>query len=117
MPHHYEFYYFIANRTRGPNGVLFDYSGGVELGVGAASGKGGEGGEGGEGGGKGEREEEDEGGRRLREDPTLTKVVDRRWYERNKHIYPASVWTEFDPNADYRNVVKRDLGGNAFFFG
>ena len=32
------------------------------------------------------------------EDPTMTKVVDRRWYERNKHIFPASMWETFDPN-------------------
>ena len=29
------------------------------------------------------------------------KVVERRWYERNKHIFPASRWEVFDPNADY----------------
>lgn len=50
------------------------------------------------------------------DDPTFTKVVDRRWYERNKHIFPASVWQEFDPDKDYQNAVKRDVGGNAFFF-
>jgi protein FAM50 len=50
------------------------------------------------------------------DDPTFTKVVDRRWYERNKHIYPASVWQEFEPEKDYQNEIKRDLGGNAFFF-
>jgi protein FAM50 len=50
------------------------------------------------------------------DDPTNTKVVDRRWYERNKHIFPASVWQEFDPEKDYQNEVKRDAGGNAFFF-
>jgi protein FAM50 len=50
------------------------------------------------------------------DDPTFTKVVDRRWYERNKHIYPASVWQDFDPEKDYQNEVKRDAGGNAFFF-
>jgi protein FAM50 len=49
-------------------------------------------------------------------DPTFTKVVDRRWYERNKHIFPASTWQDFDPEMDYQNVVKRDKGGNAFFF-
>ncbi len=52
----------------------------------------------------------------LNDDPTFTKVVDRRWYERNKHIFPASVWQEFDPEKDYQKEVKRDLGGNAFFF-
>jgi protein FAM50 len=50
------------------------------------------------------------------DDPTFTKVVDRRWYERNKHIYPASVWQDFDPEKDYQNEIRRDPGGNAFFF-
>ncbi len=49
-------------------------------------------------------------------DPNLTKVVDRRWYERNKHIFPASVWEEFDPGKDYSRGVKKDAEGNAFFF-
>lgn len=30
------------------------------------------------------------------------KVVERRWYERNKHIFPASRWEVYDP------AVKRD---------
>jgi len=30
------------------------------------------------------------------------KVVERRWYERNKHIFPASRWEVYDP------TVKRD---------
>jgi len=51
-----------------------------------------------------------------RDDPTMTKVVDCRWYEPNKHIFPTRVWTEFDPNADYSNMVRRDMGGYAFFF-
>lgn len=50
------------------------------------------------------------------EDPAFTKVVDRRWYERNKHIYPASMWQEFDPEKDYTSEVRRDTGGNTFFF-
>jgi len=50
------------------------------------------------------------------DDPTFTKVVDRRWYQRNKHIYPASVWQEFDPEKDYSKEIRRDPGGNAFFF-
>jgi protein FAM50 len=49
-------------------------------------------------------------------DPTFTKVVDRRWYERNKHIYPASIWQDFDPEKDYQTEVKRDAGGNVMFF-
>jgi protein FAM50 len=50
------------------------------------------------------------------DDPNLTKVVDRRWYERNKHIFPASVWEEFDPTKDYSKGMRRDAEGNAFFF-
>ncbi|RPB14622.1 XAP5-domain-containing protein [Morchella conica CCBAS932] len=97
IPHHYEFYYFIVNRTQGPNGTLFDYPSPLDP-----------------PNPNGEPTTTTQGGK---EDPTMTKVVDRRWYERNKHIFPASVWTEFDPNTDYRNMVRRDQGGNAFFFG
>jgi protein FAM50 len=50
------------------------------------------------------------------DDPTLTKVVDRRWFEKNKHIYPASMWQEFDPEKDYATEVRKDAGGNTFFF-
>lgn len=50
------------------------------------------------------------------DDPTWTRVVDRRWYERNKHIYPASMWQDFDPEKDYQNEVRRDPGGNTFFY-
>lgn len=50
------------------------------------------------------------------DDPNLTKVVDRRWYEKNKHIYPASSWHNFDPEKDYSKEVRRDTGGNAYFF-
>ncbi|KAK4184677.1 XAP5, circadian clock regulator-domain-containing protein [Podospora australis] len=113
IPHHYDFYYFIMNKTTGPGGkLLFDYSaeapreqpqstattGGVSRpGAGPV-------------------------GPSLRtlegssDDPTYTKVVDRRWYQRNKHIYPASVWQEFDPDKDYTAEIQRDPGGNAFFF-
>jgi protein FAM50 len=50
------------------------------------------------------------------DDAAFTKVVDRRWYERNKHVYPASVWQEFDPEKNYQEEIRRDPGGNAFFF-
>ncbi|KAK4445974.1 hypothetical protein QBC34DRAFT_450998 [Podospora aff. communis PSN243] len=111
IPHHYEFYFFIMNKTMGPEGKpLFDYSAEAPLKDGASDSapasvggvlKGGpdintlEG---------------------ASDDPTVTKVVDRRWYQRNKHIYPASVWQEFEPEKDYRSEIRRDPGGNAFFF-
>ena len=52
-------------------------------------------------------------------DPTLTKVVDRRWYERNKHIFPASLWHEYEPGEEFEtkmNTKRRDAQGNTFFF-
>jgi len=124
IPHHYEFYFFIMNKTMGSGGVrLFDYSAEAPVADGAE---------------KEDAEEDgqaaptllsnpkDRGSRNALpdistlegadEDPTFTKVVDRRWYERNKHIYPASMWQEFDPEKNYTDEIRRDTGGNAFFF-
>jgi protein FAM50 len=36
------------------------------------------------------------------------KVVERRWYERNKHIFPASRWEMYDPAADYGSYTIGD---------
>ncbi|KAI0529938.1 XAP5-domain-containing protein [Xylaria digitata] len=118
IPHHYDFLFFIMNKTLGPNGtILFKYDAGasrprpenstpsddqgpaIHIPLSAAS-----------------RQfpiESLEGGL---DDPTMTKVVDRRWYERNKHIYPASMWQDFDPEKDYQKEVRRDPGGNTFFY-
>ena len=52
----------------------------------------------------------------FNDDPSQLKVVDRRWYEKNKHIYPASMWEEFDPEKDYSQGARKDANGNAFFF-
>ncbi|KIX04350.1 uncharacterized protein Z518_05218 [Rhinocladiella mackenziei CBS 650.93] len=109
IPHHYEFYYFIANKIPDPKRdgrLLFEYSGTAP------------------------QKQDGEEGRLLRvpgkqdleghnDDPTLTKVVDRRWYEKNKHIYPASVWKEFKAGKEFEEMTKgrRDAQGNAFFFG
>ena len=52
-------------------------------------------------------------------DPAMTKVVDRRWYERNKHIFPATLWKEYEAGADFTekmSKMRRDAEGNAFFF-
>lgn len=49
------------------------------------------------------------------DDPRPTKVVDRRWYERHKHIYPASTWEDFDATRDYSKGARKDKEGNAFF--
>jgi protein FAM50 len=52
----------------------------------------------------------------FNDDPTVTKVVDRRWYERNKHIFPASAWAEYAPDKDLSKVQRKDTEGNTFFF-
>ncbi|KAL4803869.1 XAP5, circadian clock regulator-domain-containing protein [Aspergillus unguis] len=107
VPHHYELYYFIANSIpsySSTGGLLFDYSNKLppppptDDPLYRPS------------------NEELEGGDR---DPTLTKVVDRRWYERNKHIFPASLWREFEPGPDFEEkmrTTRRDASGNTFFF-
>ncbi|EXJ84594.1 hypothetical protein A1O3_05264 [Capronia epimyces CBS 606.96] len=109
VPHHYEFYYFIANKIPDPTRkgrLLFDYSGTTPRTRGD------------EGSSlpRAPAKEELEG---QNDDPTLTKVVDRRWYEKNKHIYPASVWKEFKAGKEFEEIAKgrRDAQGNAFFFG
>ncbi|KHE84193.1 XAP5-domain-containing protein [Neurospora crassa] len=120
IPHHYEFYFFIINKTLGPgNKRLFDYSDDAPIPASSDP--------------QTSPTAADPAAlstpsSRLaalpdimtlegaNDDPTFTKVVDRRWYQRNKHIYPASTWQEFDPEKDYQNEIRRDLGGNAFFF-
>lgn len=120
---HYEFYHFIANRTKGFNGHLFSHSPQPTAHSPTAAelnpelqpdynplsipGK------------KKEvvskfSDQELEG---FNEDPAITKVVDRRWYEKNKHIFPASIWEDFDPTKDYSVAVRKDTQGNAYFLG
>ncbi|KAI0392416.1 XAP5-domain-containing protein [Xylariaceae sp. FL0594] len=118
IPHHYDFLFFIMNKTLGPNGIiLFNYD------TEAAP--------------RESPEETVHQGNQASpptslsaqtaqtpieslegasDNPVLTKVVDRRWYERNKHIYPASTWQDFDPEKDYQSEIRRDPGGNTFFY-
>ncbi|KAI9787416.1 MAG: hypothetical protein M1835_002683 [Candelina submexicana] len=122
IPHHFDFYYFIVNKTKGPRGTpLFDYSSQPPSSapftadpthdppnydpLARTSKK-----------ASGPSTPLDTSLEGLGSDPNQTKVVDRRWYERNKHIFPASVWEEFDPEKDYSKAVRKDTGGNAFFF-
>lgn len=122
MLQHYEIYHFLFNKVTGFNGLLFDYSAQPTKATPAAK--------------KPEDEEpavydplnqsrkdkskestipehELEG---YNDDPAMTKVVDRRWYERNKHIFPASGWAEYAPEKDLSKVQRKDAEGNSFFF-
>ena len=118
---HYELYYFMANKTPGFTGPLFPFSDRpTEHSLTAAQlepeiqpdydplsvpGK------------KKERISQipDDALEGFNSDPSITKVVDRRWYERNKHIFPASIWEDFDPTKDYSNAVRKDGQGNSYF--
>lgn len=106
LSQHYELYYFIANRVpnfTGSGGLLFDYSNKPSTSPG-------------ENPLSKTNSEELEG---ADKDPVLTKVVDRRWYERNKHIFPASLWREYEPGPEFEEkmrTTKRDASGNTFFF-
>lgn len=123
LAQHYDFYYFVMNKNLGPGGCpLFDFSTeasaradappGVDNGSSVTDGL------------------ATEASRTATaslfpdistlegasDDPKMTKVVDRRWYAKNKHIYPASTWQEFDPERDFANEIRKDTGGNTFFF-
>ncbi|PTU24555.1 hypothetical protein P175DRAFT_0470768 [Aspergillus ochraceoroseus IBT 24754] len=108
VPHHYELYYFIANSIpsfSNAGGLLFNYSNKPPPPTPTTDDP-----------LYRPNNENLEGGDN---DPTLTKVVDRRWYERNKHIFPASLWREYEPGPEFEQkmrTTRRDASGNTFFF-
>jgi protein FAM50 len=72
IPQQYSFYDLIVTKARGKSGPLFSFDVHDDI--------------------------------RLLHDATVekdeshaAKVVERRWYERNKHIFPASRWEIYDP--------------------
>ncbi|KAF8643805.1 hypothetical protein AX16_008823 [Volvariella volvacea WC 439] len=76
IPHHYTFYDFIINKARGKSGPLFNFDVHDDVRLLADATK--------------EKDESHAG-----------KVVERSWYQRNKHIFPASRWEIFDPEKNY----------------
>lgn len=76
LPHHFTFYDFILNKARGKSGPLFhfDVHDDVRLAADATV----------------EKDESHAG-----------KVVERHWYEKNKHMFPASRWEVYDPKKSY----------------
>ncbi|CCM02086.1 uncharacterized protein FIBRA_04163 [Fibroporia radiculosa] len=76
IPHHYTFYDFIVNKARGKSGPLFNFDvhDDVRLLADASI----------------EKDESHAG-----------KVVERSYYQRNKHIFPASRWEVYDPEKSY----------------
>ena len=43
-----------------------------------------------------------------KEDSHAGKVLLRSWYERNKHIFPASRWEPYDPTKSYDKYTVSD---------
>ena len=77
IPQDITFYDLIATRARGKSGPLFNFDVHDDIRIGAID----------------SRVEKDES--------HPGKVVERRWYDRNKHIFPASRWEVFDPTKQY----------------
>ncbi|RUP49514.1 XAP5, circadian clock regulator-domain-containing protein [Jimgerdemannia flammicorona] len=88
IPHHYTFYDFIINKARGKSGPLFNFDvyDDVRLTHDASV----------------EKDESHAG-----------KVVERGWYEKNKHIFPASRWEVFDPEKQYGKYTIKDTKKDA----
>ncbi|KAK0210863.1 XAP5, circadian clock regulator-domain-containing protein [Desarmillaria ectypa] len=76
IPQHYTFYDFIINKARGKSGPLFNFDIHDDVRLLADATK--------------EKDESHAG-----------KVVERSYYQRNKHIFPASRWEVFDPEKNY----------------
>lgn len=83
LPHHYTFYDFIVTKARGKSGPLFQFDVHDDI--------------------------------RMISDATVEKeeshagkVLLRSWYERNKHIFPASRWEPYDPTKTYDKYTIKD---------
>lgn len=77
IPHHYSFYDFIVSKARGKSGPLFNFDVVEDIRLVSDANK-------------------------EKQDAHAAKVVERRWYDRNRHIFPASRWTTFDPKKKVR---------------
>ena len=77
IPGDYTFYDLIKTKARGKSGPLFCFDVHDDLRMGPID----------------SRVEKDES--------HPGKIVDRSWYERNKHIFPANRWEIYDPSIDY----------------
>jgi protein FAM50 len=78
IPHDYTFYDLIVTKARGKSGPLFHFDVHDDVRVGAPIDS------------RIEKDESHPG-----------KVCTRTWYERHKHIFPASRWEIYDPTKDY----------------
>eukprot|EP00536_Pseudo-nitzschia_multiseries_P007133 jgi/Psemu1/194874/e_gw1.163.74.1 len=97
LPHDITFYDLIVTKARGKSGPLFHFDVRDDIQIGPTD----------------VRIEKDES--------HPGKVVERGWYERNKHIFPASRWEVYDPAKNYggytiagKIVTTKQNGHNIF---
>jgi protein FAM50 len=76
LPHHHSFYELQLRKARGKSGPLFHFD--VHHDVRLKS-----------------------DARIEKDESHAGKVLLRSWYDRNKHIFPASRWEVFDPTKSY----------------
>ncbi|KAA0145858.1 hypothetical protein FNF28_07783 [Cafeteria roenbergensis] len=76
IPGNCSFYDLIASKARGKSGPLFTFAAQDEVRV-------------------------VDDARVEREDSHPGKVVQRHWYDKNKHVFPASRWELYDPTVNY----------------
>ncbi|KAG1697383.1 Protein FAM50 [Nymphon striatum] len=83
IPHSYSFYDFIVVKARGKSGPLFSFDVHEDVRIVSDASV--------------EKNESHAG-----------KVVLRSWYERSKHIFPASRWEPYDPEKNYEKYTVSD---------
>lgn len=83
LPHHITFYDLIASKARGKSGPLWNWDVHEDIRLMADT-----------------RIEKDES--------HAAKVVDRRWYEQNKHLFPTNRWELFNPEKKYETYTIHD---------
>ena len=77
IPGDYTFYDLVKTKARGKSGPLFHFDVHDDVRLGPVD-------------------------TRIEKDESHPgKIVDRSWFERNKHIFPANRWEIYDPNVDY----------------
>merc|ERR1719316_1573189 len=82
IPHHITFHDLIQNKARGKSGPLFHFDCHEDIRMSNDS-----------------RIEKDES--------HAGKIVDRKWYERNKHIFPACRWEMYSKDKTYSKYTVR----------
>ncbi|KAL8433158.1 hypothetical protein Efla_002349 [Eimeria flavescens] len=76
LPHNVTFFELIRSKARGKSGPLFHFDAHDDVRVFSDV-------------------------RKEKEDSHAGKIVDKKWFERNKHIFPASRWEVFNPSKTY----------------